>query len=59
MIGHVLTMHATEDGERIWLACSCGWKTGTVETSQKSQSAALQVALWRAGHAHLAEVSKI
>lgn len=53
MKDHLLTMHQTDKQDRLWVTCSCGWKTDPVAVSRDAEWEPTKRALAGLGRAHL------
>jgi hypothetical protein len=52
MTEHVLTMHSTDEMDRLWITCSCGFETEPVEVDA-DQFRRFQDELATLGRAHV------
>lgn len=52
MTEHRLTMHTTDDRDRLWITCSCGFGTEPIEVDDASWEP-IQAELSTLGRAHV------
>ena len=50
---HLLTMHQTDEQDRLWVTCSCGWETDPVAVNLEAEWEPTKRALAGLGRAHL------
>jgi hypothetical protein len=53
----LLTMHTTDEQDRLWITCSCGWETEPVKISLDEEWEPSKRALADLGRSHLQEKS--
>lgn len=48
----LLTMHTTEEGDRVWITCSCGYESEPRMVNYEDERSAVSLALIDEGRAH-------
>jgi hypothetical protein len=53
MTDHVLTLETTVGFDRLWIHCTCGWKSIAIDVPAPDRFNSVQLSLTITGHGHL------
>jgi hypothetical protein len=57
MTDHIITMHTTDERDRLWVTCSCGWNVAEIMVTSDNWRS-VEKELWLNASAHVEHLIK-